>query len=165
MKREEEGIRKLFQQLREDDERNAPAFTHDWNVALLRLEKPRRRRDLWRLTAAAIALILLGAGWWMFFRQPMMRQAPVEIVRSDPPPPRVTPSTVSHSPVPVKNPHYVIRRQRPLVRPQPPASLISQWRSPTESLLRTPGEQVFKRVPRLDESLVNINSTIPNLKN
>ncbi len=165
MKREEERIRKLFQQLREDDERNAPAFTHDWNVALLRLEKPRRHWGVWRLTAAAIALILLGAGWWMFFRQPTTRQALIEIVRSDPPPPHVTPPTVSPLPVPVKNPHYVIRQQRHVVRPQPPANLISQWRSPTESLLRTPGEQVFKRVPRLDESLVNINSTIPNLKN
>ena len=165
MKREEERIRKLFQQLREDDERKAPAFTHSWNVALLRLEKPRRRWGVWRLTAAAIAVILLGAAWWMFFRQPTTRQAPIEIVRSGPPPPYVTPPTVSPSPVPGKNSHYVIRRQRPVVRPQPPASLISQWRSPTEFLLRTPGEQLFKRVPRFDESLVNINSTIPNLEN
>jgi hypothetical protein len=162
MKREEERIRKLFQQLKEDDERNAPAFTQDWNVALLRLEKPRRRWEVWRLAAAAIALILLGAGGWMFFRQPMTRQAPTEIVRSDPPPPYVTPPTVSPSPVPAKNPHYVIRRQRPVVRPQPPASLISQWRSPTESLLRTPGEQLFKRVPRLDESFVKIKAAITN---
>lgn len=155
-------MRKLFQQLREEDERHAPVFTHDWNVSLLRLEKPRRRWDVWRLTAAAIALILLGAGWWMFFRQPMTRQAPIEIVRSDPPTPYVTPPTVSPSPVTAKNPHYVIRRQRSVVRPQPPASLISQWRSPTESLLRTPGEQLFKRVPRLDESFVKIKAVIPD---
>lgn len=165
MKREEERIRELFRRLKEEDERHAPSFAQDWNVALLRLEKPRRRWGVWRLTAAAIALILLGMGWRMFFRKPTTRQAPIEAVRSDTPSPYVTPPMVSLSPVPVRNSRYVIRRQRPVVRPQPPASLISQWRSPTESLLRTPGEQLFKRVPRLDESLVNINSTIPNLKN
>ena len=165
MNREDERIRKLFQQLREDDEHDAPAFTHDWNVALLRLKKPHRRLDAWRLTAAAIALILLGAGWWMFFRQPATRQAPIETVRSDKPAPYVTPPAASPSPVPVKKPHYIILRQRPVVRYQPQANLISQWRSPTESLLRTPGEQLFKSVPRLDESLVKIDSTIRNLNN
>lgn len=165
MKREEERIRKLFQQLREDDERNASAFTRDWNIALLRLEKPRRRWHVWRLTAAAIALISLGAGWWILLRQPTTRQALVEIVMADPPPLYVTAPTVSPPPVPVRKPRYIILRQRPVVRSQSPTSLISQWRSPTESLLRTPGGQVFKSVPRLDESLVKINSTIRNLKN
>ncbi len=168
MKREEERIRKLFRQLREDDERNAPSFAHDWNVALSRREKPRRRWAVWRLAAGAAALILLGAGcagWWMFFRQSTKRQAPIESVRSDTFAPAPTPPPVPPSPAPVKNPPDVTRRQRPFVRPQPPASLMSQWRSPTESLLRTPGEQLFKRVPRLDESLVNIQATIPDQKN
>ncbi len=167
MKREEERIRKLFQQLREEDERNAPSFTRDWNGALSRLEKPRRHWAVWRLAAGAAALILLGAGclgWWMFFRQSTKRQAPIEIVRSERPAPGATPSPVSPSPAPVRNPPNVTRR-RPAVRPQAPAILISQWRSPTESLLRTPGEQLFKRVPRLDESLVNIKATITDQKN
>ncbi|MCI0332861.1 MAG: hypothetical protein L0228_06525 [Planctomycetes bacterium] len=134
MKREDESARKLFQQLREEDARSAPSFTHDWNVALSRRDKPRRRWAAWRLAAGAAALILLGAGSWMFFRQATKPQAAMESVRPDP---------SAHAAT-------------------PPAILISQWRSPTESLLRTPGEQLFKRVPRLDESLLNIKVTIPD---
>lgn len=168
MKREEERIKEMFQQLREEDERNAPAFTRAWNATLSRREKPWRRWAVWRLAAGATALILLGAGclgWWMFFRQSTRRQAPIEIVRSEQPAPVVTPPPVFPSPAPVKNPPNVTRRQRPFVRPQAPAILISQWRSPTEFLLRTPGEQLFRRVPRLDESLVNIKAIIPDQQN
>ncbi len=168
MTREEERIRKLFQQLREEDERNAPSFARDWNVALSRREKSRRRWAVWRFAAAGAALILLGAGcagWWMFFRQSTKQQSPIQIGRSATPASDATPPPVSPSPAPVRNPPNVTGRRRPFVRPQPPAILISQWRSPTESLLRTPGEQLFKRVPRLDESLVNIQAIIPDQKN
>jgi len=167
MKREEDRIKEQFQQLRAEDERNTPSFTHDWNIALSRREESRRRWAVWRLAAGAAALILLGAGclgWWMFFRQPAKPQAPIEIGKSDSPAPDVT-LPISPSPILVRNPPKVARRQRPIVRPEPLAILISQWRSPTESLLRTPGEQLLKRVPRLDESLVNIKATIPGQKN
>jgi hypothetical protein len=53
MKPEEERIRELFQILREEDERNAPSFTHDWNVAMSHLDKRRLRRTTQRLAAAA----------------------------------------------------------------------------------------------------------------
>jgi hypothetical protein len=165
MKREEERIRKLFQQLREEDERQGPSFTHDWNVALARREKPQRRWAVWQLVACATTLIVLGAGWWMVYGPSTMRQVPIEIVRSEPPAQAATPPQVSPSPAAVKNRPNITRRQRPSVLPQPTAILISQWRSPTESLLRTPGEQLFKRVPRLDESFVNIKVTFPDLKN
>jgi hypothetical protein len=164
MTREEKKIREQFQQLREEDECNAPSFTHDWNVALSWREKPQRPWAVCGLAASVAALVLLGAGWWMFFKQSTKQQDPIESVRSNTPAPNTTPP-VSTSPVPVRNPPNIIRRQRPFVRPEPPAGLISQWRSPTESLLRTPGEQLFKRVPRLDESLVNIKATMPGQQN
>lgn len=40
---------------------------------------------------------------------------------------------------------------------RPEIALLSQWRSPTEFLLRTPGEQLLKSVPRLNESLIRVN--------
>ncbi len=134
MKREDERISTLFQQLREEDERHAPSFAHDWSLALSRWEKPRRRWAVWRLAAGAAALIVLGAGWWMF----------------------------SPSPAPVTDPPNATPWQPPLGAPQPPAILISEWRSPTEFLLRIPGEELLRRVPRLDESLVNIKAIIPD---
>lgn len=165
MKREAERIRKLFQQLKEEDERHAPSFAHDWNAALSRQDALRHQWSAWRLAAGGALLIVIGAacaGWWMYVRQSTMRQAPIETVRSEPPTHAATPPQVSPSPAPVKNPPGVTRRQRASVRPQPTAIRISQWRSPTQSLLQTPGEQLLKRVPRLDESLVNIKLIIPN---
>src|SRR5262245_61915478 len=112
MTREEKKIREQFQQLKEEDERNAPSFTHDWNVALSWREKPRHPWAVWRLAASVAALILLGAGclgWWMSFKQPMKRQTPVEIGKSDRTSPDVAPP-VSPSPLPVRTPPNVARR-------------------------------------------------------
>jgi cytoskeletal protein RodZ len=133
MKQEDEGIRKLFQQLREEEERDAPSFAHDWNIALSRRNKPRRHWAAWRMAAVAAALTVVGAGWWMFFSQATKQQAAMERKGSDSSAQVATPTI-----------------------------LVSQWQSPTEFLLRTPGEQFLKRVPRFDDSLLNINSTIPN---
>lgn len=56
-----------------------------------------------------------------------------------------------------------MRQQAPVeIARSPPAMPISQWRSPTESLLHVHGEQLFKRVPRLDESVVNIKAVFPD---
>lgn len=172
MNQEEESIRKMFQQLKAENERNAPSFVRDWNAARLRMNTPRRRWVVWQISAAAAAiLILLGTGWWMLFRQSTMQLAPVEIARSESPDPDISP-TVYSSPVPETSPASRLRsrvktapnitRRHQFAQSKPSAILISQWRSPTESLLRTPGEQLFKRVPRLDESVVNIKATISN---
>jgi hypothetical protein len=164
MKREEEKIRKLFQQLSEEDERQMPSFAQNWNAALSRQEKPKAQWRGWRVAVAAALLLVLGAGfagWWIYVRQ--STEQVVEIISSDRPVDGFTPPPpVFPSQAPVKNPHSVTRRQRRFVRPQPTASLISQWRSPTESLLQIPGEQLLKKVPRWDESFVNIKATSPN---
>jgi hypothetical protein len=155
----------LFQQLKEEDERHAPSFAHDWNAALSRQEKLRHHWSAWRVAVGAALLIVLGAGgagWWMYVRQSTKQSDPVDIVRSDRPVDGFTPLPVSPSPAPVRNPPSVTRRRRTFAQPRPTATWISQWRSPTQSLLQTPGEQLLKRVPRLDESLVNIKVIIPN---
>lgn len=185
MNQEEDKITKLFQQTRAEDARNAPSFADVWNAALSRQGRPGHRWIVWRLAAATTVLILIGTGSWIYLRQSAIRQALVEIVGSNMPAPDTTtkqqapieivksatpisdatpPQRVSPLRVSVKNPPKVTRRQRLCVRPQPAATSISQWRSPTESLLRTPGEQLFKRVPRLNESLVNIKAIILDKK-
>lgn len=176
MNREEERFRNLFQQLREEDERDAPSFADDWNAALSKMDKPRNRWAVWQISAVVFAslLILLGTGWWIFFRKSTRQLAPVEIVKSDtsasdilsPVSPSPVPETsppISRLRPPIKNPQNTTRRH-PSVQSKPSAILISRWRSPTESLLQIPGEQLFKRVPRLDESVVNIKTTISNQK-
>src|SRR5258708_31646250 len=127
--------------------------------------------------AAAITLILLGTGWWVCFRQAIMQVTPVEVSSADTPvpnslPPVVSPSApqipsagsvssvrrtasaVSRTATHAGTAHYSAARQHPIRQPQTPTALISQWSSPTESLLRITGEQLFKRVPRLDDSVV-----------
>jgi hypothetical protein len=42
--------------------------------------------------------------------------------------------------------------------------LLSQWRSPTEFLMRTPGEEFLKTIPRLNESLIEIKLFEPTQK-
>src|SRR5258708_6621955 len=178
MNREDERIRKMFQELKAEDEHNAPSFPHDWNAALSRTDRPRHRWAVWQMSAAtAITLILLGTGWWMFFRQSTTQVTPVEVSTAATPVPNILPpvislsapqipstgsvssvhttaSAVSRTPTHAGTSHYIAARQHPIRRPQTPTALISQWSSPTESLLRITGEQLFKRVPRLDDSVV-----------
>lgn len=174
---EDEKIQMLFQRLKEEDERNASPFDRDWNAALSKTDKPRQSWAFWQMAAGATALLmLLGAGSWILFRQSAMQQAPTDIVRSNTPapasdPPASPPQTLVKSDTSEPEARQIppprlrakrrpnIERQRS-VKSQPTAVLMSQWRSPTESLLETPGRQLFKRLPRLDESVVNIKATI-----
>ena len=59
MNPEEESVKKLFQQFRSEDERNAPPFTHDWNAALSRIDRPRRRWVVWQILPHNPADILM----------------------------------------------------------------------------------------------------------
>ena len=69
MNQEDDKIKKLFQQIREDDERNAPSFTHDWNSAMHGMDKPRRRWPAWQMAAGVAALLILaGTGLWILIR-------------------------------------------------------------------------------------------------
>jgi cytoskeletal protein RodZ len=169
MKQQEEKISKLFQQLKEEDDRQAPSFAHAWNMALSRQEKRKAPWRMWEVAASTALLIVLGAGgvwWWMHTKQHVQQQgAPFydfSLQLEDKPVDGFTaPPPVSPAPLPVKKSRNVTRRQRRFVSSQPTEGLISQWRSPTESLLRIPGGQLFTRVPRLDESSVNVKATTP----
>ena len=188
MNSDDQIIRTMFQELKVEDESKASSFTHDWNAAQLRMSKPRFRWAVWQMSAGVAAMsILLGTGW-MFLRQSSMETAPIGVSTADtttpntrppfisPPVPQIpsTPlassvrrntSAVSGTPTHTKASHYIAARQHPVRQLQESAALISQWRSPTESLLRIPGESLLKRVPRLDDSVVTINTMISNKNN
>src|SRR5438045_3272747 len=61
MKPKDETTRKLFQQMREDDERHTPSFALDWKAAQSRRKEPRRRRAAWPLATGAAAVSLAAA--------------------------------------------------------------------------------------------------------
>jgi hypothetical protein len=164
---EEKTIRELFRQLRREDERSAPPFANSLEVALARQERADRSRLVWRVAVAAAALVLLGGSWWLFFEREAKTTVPVVTVKSGAPDNRIEPEVgvipLPNSPATLpreRRVRSVRRQQRP--KPRQTVTLISQWRSPTEFLLRTPGEQLLKSVPRLNESLIRINASAPD---
>jgi hypothetical protein len=77
--------------------------------------------------------------------------------RVEAPPPNPTPSSSEKRTI---KPDRQRRKRRP-AQLRPETLLLSQWRSPTESLMRVPGEQLLKIIPRLNEFLIEINLIAP----
>ncbi len=166
MTEEQEKLKtkELFQQLKQDDERHAPHFAGVLETALSRGET-----SGWGWLAPQVVmlmLIALAGGWFVFFKRSANElaarpPAPPEIkiqrvLPSDPPPPLVASSED-------KPPKFVRRRR--ISPPMQMNALISQWRSPTEFLLKTPGERWMKEVPRLGVPRLEIKPLVIEQKN
>src|ERR671929_105656 len=97
---EENEIRRLFRELRREDERLAPSFAEDWGAALSQIDKGRRARLMFRrpITAAA-ALALLGSFAFLILRRPLVQPTPtatsVSFATIAQPPPSAPTSDVS----------------------------------------------------------------------
>jgi hypothetical protein len=165
--REERTIRELFRQLKRDEEPSAPPFAATREAALSRSER-RIRFPFARLAAAAIVVLLLLGGVRLIFTTRSARPpSPIALVDSGTPAGRPTPK-FDLSTVPRPAPASIARQamkpksdRRKPAPPRPETLLVSEWRSPTVSLLRMPGEQVLKTVPRLDESLIGTRPLAP----
>jgi hypothetical protein len=109
----EDGIKKLFQQMKEDDLRVTPSFLKSLEMASSKMEKGFRRLSFFRIaTTCALFILLAITGFFLWHEQ-----------------------TVKISKYPS----------------------ISQWRPPTEFLLKTPGEKWLKTVPTVGQSLEQRN--------
>lgn len=153
MTTQEAGDRKakeLFQQLKQDDELSAPSFAGMLETAALSGESKSGRWLSLRLAMVPIAavLVLLAGGWFLFVRQ--------EQILLPPPPPEDANQSGKLSCncdgdlLPPKNdkPPKAVRRKRS-APPMQMNALVSQWRSPTEFLLKTPEQRWLNEVPRL----------------
>lgn len=157
---EERTIRELFQQLRCDDESGAPSFVGSPAPASSRHKGANHQRRVWQAVAAAVVSLLLGVVWLIFSGWNTKTHGPADVVNSggapapsvEAPPPNPTPSSSEKRPIKPDRQHRKQRRAQ--LRPE--TLLLSQWRSPTESLMRTPGDQFLKTIPRLNESLIEI---------
>jgi hypothetical protein len=155
----------LFQQLRRDDESGAPSFLGSLIPAQSRHERSARLRLVWPATAAIVVALLLGGAWLILSGQDTKTPDPANALNSDGAsapraealPPDPTPSSIGGPTIKPGRQHRKQRRAQ--VRPE--TLLLSQWRSPTESLMRTPGEQLLKTIPRLNESLIEIKLIAP----
>jgi hypothetical protein len=114
---EDNRIRDLFVELRSHDEAQAPGFDGVWGAAVARAKSARRRRYFVRvaLIAAAVVVSSLIVGR-AFFRD--------------------------------RRPQTVHVPSAPFIQaadlPWQTAVLICEWRSPTDFLLRSPGEHPFE---------------------
>lgn len=114
-------------------------------------------------------MILLGAAWLALHNLVAKRTRPHEDyleqrqVAGTGEKPLLPP--VRKLPPPIER-HGRIAYRRPLpIRTKTDLALLSQWRSPTEVLLHTPGAALLKTVPRLGESMIESKSFIPEQKN
>lgn len=147
---EDRKIQELFQQLRQDDERRTPSFATGWESAIARGETARRGQLFPRL-ATALIVLLIGlmtlAGVWF-------KQSTIELTALPPDAPVIEVPQVPPHESPLiagagSNPRGVARRRHSSLPALPMDALVSQWRSPTEFLLKTTEAQWMKEVPRL----------------
>src|SRR5262249_29783969 len=159
----------LFRQLRRDDESGAPSFVDGLEPAPSRYERGALLRLGWQVAGAIVVALLLGGAWLIFSgRGTKTPGQPSEARYNDEPAPRVEappPTQIPPSPgeKPIKSGHQHRLQRR--VQRQTETLLLSQWRSPTEFLMRTPGDQFLKTIPRLNESLIEIKPLAPNQQN
>lgn len=171
---DEKRIRQLFRDLSCDDQRRAPEFAGVIEAANFRTADSRHRTRTFVLASAVAALcvaVLIAVSFAVRHSrrhlEPRAPAAPTEAAVSPQPTERPTrdvsaqkaadtPDTTERRPI------KRIPRQRTSDELAIRMKSLSAWRSPTASLLRAPGEEIFKSLPRLGESLQSIKSFSPD---
>jgi len=169
---DEKRIRQLFRDLNCDDERSTPEFARV--IAAARSRGPRTQNGTrlfalaWVVSAVVIAVLIAVS---IATRHSKAQQPPdpgSEVAESNPAteseppvavpsPPVGAPNTVAHQTGPKR-----VRRRGHSDELATRMRMLSAWQSPTASLLRSPGEEMFKSLPRLGESLQSIKIFLPD---
>ncbi len=167
--REENRIKELFHELKREEEHRAPAFARMMEAARLRTVKTNRPFRVLAI-AVATAMLVVAGGSLLIIKQLSTNTVQVERTEIEEPPaesrpPALVTADPDKSESPDKNEAPRQGRRRVNRRPKHAAALISGWRSPTDFLLNTSGQQMLKTTPRLGESIVNIEGFFPDEKN
>lgn len=173
---EEQKIRQWFREARRAEAASAPSFEAMLAAARLTHHRAGRHSNRWRVAYAAIGLAAIAVAAFVFFTRstpPLDQEIARPLKMPGLPPANVTPSRpVSAAPPalhsrPGRAP--APRRKSPATRRQPdlePAALLSfKWQSPTDFLLRTPGADLLKTVPRVGDSLIRLDPIHTDQKN
>ena len=162
---QEKRIKRLFDEMRQDDERLAPAFT---TISKAAVSRQAGRPIVRRLVFAGVVVILL-AGSALFLKSRLSRQVvSVDVALTSPLPNEnrdrdvPPPSKRNAGPVLDTPPRLVGHRAGRERRGA--AGLVSQWRSPTDFLLDVPGSQLLRTVPSVGQS-TNLKVNFPDLNN
>jgi len=173
---EEEKIRQLFLEMREQDESRTPSFAAVLHAATTTLRQGTYFWQHWRVVAIMAALIILS-GATFFLRQSLTTQQGIVSSKavgfhfdtSDWKPKSKTDrasegTAVAENP-PIKREYKIAHQKRIKQASQPSDVLISNWQSPTDFLLQTPGAQWLRTLPNLNESILEMKNLLPDGKN
>ncbi len=154
---QEKRIKQLFHELGREDERKAPSFTGVLQAALLRGGVAHRRLRLWRLACVAPLPFLAAVVVLLLFASHSTEPAPpgdFTTLQRLPNRETASPGIVLPPDVPRLPRAVLIKQPRHRRRASPTHNstlLISQWQSPTDYLLRVPGNELLKSIPRVPD--------------
>jgi hypothetical protein len=165
---DEKKIKDLFLDLRSTDERMAPGFD-----SLVHRPRHASPRIGWmRLAAAGILLVLVATSAAVIIRRVLRTDIPAasdpgEAVSAASPTPLssnkgsvVRPDEGGTQQLATAGVRHMPARRTPrhgyIGRPGRSDLLISEWRSPTEFLLRSSGTEILRAAPRLDDSVIRL---------
>lgn len=157
---EEEKIRQLFHESREEDRQRAPSFANTLEAAR---SKPIPDRPLFWQAAIAAASIILIIGLVLMIRYSASENvspAPADESIARSPDQKIEPTHGDGiKPAPIIKPvaHGKIARRKSRTA-QFDSRLISRWQSPTDFLLKTSGSDLLKSVPRISDSTINLKT-------
>jgi hypothetical protein len=175
----EKKLQTLFRELKLADERMAPEFKGMWNRAQAPSPRPARLFNISLAVASALVVLTLSSLvlWSQTSResQPSNQALAAGPARIDlmPPTPAATPGLIHPGVVEPANRIRSNREDRKVVARRHPnlnarnadvrkAGSISNWQSPTASLLQSPADNVLTSLPQLDRSVTELKTFLPN---
>jgi hypothetical protein len=169
------------------DEQTAPSFASTWHRAQARSLKPRRAFNLSFATATALLFCaLLALALWSKYSQPspaaiasVSLRPTVDFAKpSDPIANNNSNGTnagvgndqVKRNVVHIKSKRSNLSIQRQMLmaenkRVEKNATEITNWQSPTSSLLSSPSDDLFRSLPQLNENANELKSFLPSREN
>lgn len=173
---EEKKLQALFSELKAAEAESAPRFARVWNRAQI---KPRRSFAFNPAFVAAAAFVfcaVLAIAVWSQYQPQAPTQSvtqvntPAATVKNEGAP--VATTSASTPPVPSKE-TVTPRRTKPAVRGNDAqlatnrklrrdAKAITDWQSPTSTLLSSSSDQLFSSLPQLNENANGLQSYLPS---
>jgi hypothetical protein len=164
---DEKRIRQLFREMSLDDQRRAPEFESVLAAQSGKARSQDRTRSLRLAMAVAMLCVALLIAMVIIVRPSKPRGSADHEQASAPPfqpeaPPTVVPSqSIVESPK-VRTIMKRARHRRPSNQIEIAMKSLFAWQSPTASLLKTPGDELLRSLPRLGESFQTIKLFSPD---
>jgi hypothetical protein len=162
-------LKTLFRKMRERDHESATPFLRDWELARSRMAASHRTSFRYAMAIASLIVVAFSAAVVVrILRVPSPQpeqRAGLQNLPYKAPGNEGTPTLLPDVSPPV-SPATPVKRIRSVrrapSRPQGPGEyydrqLISTWRSPTDFLLKSPGDDLLRTIPNIQDSLGRID--------